>query len=153
MLNSGMPAQASPGANRSPTGQWKLMANSRIKLDPEAVEAIARRVVVLLEQKGMRQREMIGASELAGRLGVDRSWVYSHAIELGAVKLGDGPRARLRFDPEIAERALRKLGDGSAPDPPARSVERADRARWTRRPEVKLLPVERPEGETTPPAA
>ena len=75
------------------------MANSRIKLDPEAVEAIARRVVVLLEQKGMRQREMIGASELAGRLGVDRSWVYSHAIELGAVKLGDGPRARLRFDP------------------------------------------------------
>jgi hypothetical protein len=129
------------------------MTNLRIKLDPEAVEAIARRVVVLLEQKGMRQREMVGASELAGRLGVDRSWVYSHAIELGAVKLGSGPRARLRFDPEIAERALRKLADGSAPDPPARSVERADRARWTRRPEVKLLPVERPEGETTPPAS
>jgi len=28
------------------------MPNSRIKLDPEAVEAIARRVVVLLEEKG-----------------------------------------------------------------------------------------------------
>jgi hypothetical protein len=129
------------------------MADSRITLDPEAAEAIARRVVVLLEEKGLRRRELIGAAELARRLGVDRSWVYSHAIELGAVKLGEGPRARLRFDPEIAARALRKLGDGSAPDPPARSVERADRARWMRKPEVKLLPVERPDGERTPPAA
>ena len=129
------------------------MASARIKLDPEAVEAIAIRVVSLLEKNGLRQRELIGAGELARRLGVDRSWVYSHAIGLGAMKLGDGPRARLRFDPEIAERALRRLSDGSAPDPPARSVERADRSRWMRRPEVKLLPVERPEGETTPPAA
>ena len=107
------------------------MAGARIKLDPEAIEAIARRVVVLLEEKGLRRRELVGAAELARRLGVDRSWVYSHAIELGVVKLGDGPRARLRFDPEIAERVLRKLGDQSAPDPPARSVERADRARWS----------------------
>ena len=129
------------------------MDNSRIKLDPEAVEAIARRVVVLLEEKGLRQRELIGAAELAKRLGVDRSWVYTHAIELGAVKLGNGPRARLRFDPEIAERVLRKLGEAQATDPPARSGERADRSRWMRRPEVKLLPVEGPDGETTPPAA
>ena len=129
------------------------MATSRIKLDPEAVEAIARKVVVLLEAKGLRQRELIGAAELARRLGVDRSWVYTHAIELGAVKLGDGPRARLRFDPEIAERVLRKLGDGPATDPPARSGELADRSRWTRRPEVKLLPVDGSDGESTPPAA
>jgi transcriptional regulator with XRE-family HTH domain len=105
-----------------------------------------------LSQEQLAARASLHRTEI-GRLELDRSWVYSHAIELGAVKLGDGPRARLRFDPEIAERALRKLGDGSAPDPPARSVERADRARWTRRPEVKLLPVERLDGETTPPAA
>ncbi|HUB99070.1 MAG TPA: hypothetical protein VMS11_04525 [Solirubrobacterales bacterium] len=105
------------------------MANARIKLDPEAVEAIARRVVVLLEERGLRQRELIGAAELARRLGVDRSWVYSHAIELGAVKLGDGPRARLRFDLEIAERALRRGDEVPAADPPARSGERADRRR------------------------
>ncbi|HEY2053437.1 MAG TPA: hypothetical protein VGH14_05835 [Solirubrobacterales bacterium] len=129
------------------------MAGTRIKLDPEAIEAIARRVVVLLEEKGLRRRELVGAAELARRLGVDRSWVYSHAIELGVVKLGDSPRARLRFDPEIAERALRKLSDWSATDPPARSVEGADRARWMRKPEVKLLPVERSDGERTPPAA
>ncbi len=129
------------------------MASSRIKLDPEAVEAIARKVVVLLEEKGLRQRELIGAAELARRLGVDRSWVYTHAIELGAVKLGDGPRARLRFDPEIAERVLRKLSEAPAADPPARSGERADRPQWARRPKVKLLPVEGPDGEKKPPAA
>lgn len=129
------------------------MAGAQIRLDPEAVEAIARRVVVLLEEKGLRQRELIGAAELARRLGVDRSWVYSHAIELGAVKLGDGPKARLRFDPEIAERALRKLSEASATDPPARSGERADRSRWMRRPEVRLLPVDGPDGERPPPAA
>lgn len=105
------------------------MANSRIKADPELVEAIARRVVVLLEENGVRQPEKVGAAELARRLGVDRSWVYAHAIELGAVKLGDGPKARLRFDPEIAERALRKVGEVPAADPPARSGERADRPR------------------------
>lgn len=131
------------------------MAAARIKLDPEAVEAIALRVVTLLEKNGLRQRELIGAAELARRLGVDRSWVYSHAIELGAVKLGDGPRARLRFDPEVAERALRKLGDGSAADPPARSGERADRPRAGRGREgsaaIPLLPYER--GEDPSPAA
>ncbi|HVW47931.1 MAG TPA: hypothetical protein VHA76_12805 [Solirubrobacterales bacterium] len=129
------------------------MAGSRIKLDPEAVEAIARRVVVLLEKNGMRRRELIGAAELADRLGVDRSWVYSHAIELGAMKLGDGPRARLRFDPEVAERFLRSAAGAQVTDPPARSVEWADRSRWTRKPEVKLLPIEGPGGEKKPPAA
>ncbi len=139
---------------KSPTC-WPMsgMASSRIKLDPEAVEAIARRVVVLLEKNGLRRRELIGAAELANRLGVDRSWVYSHAIELGAMKLGEGPRARLRFDPEVAERFLRSAAGAQATDPPARSVERADRSRWTRRPEVKLLPVEGPGGERKPPAA
>lgn len=142
-------------ARCKPAAPWPVegMANARIKLDPEVVEAIARRVATLLEEKALRRRELVGAAELARRLGVDRSWVYSHAIELGVMKLGDGPRARLRFDPEIAERALRKLGEASATDPPARSVERADRSRWSRRPEVRLLPVEGPDGEPTPPAA
>jgi hypothetical protein len=37
-------------------------------------------------------------AELAARLGVRRSFVYEHADELGAYRLGSGPRARLRFD-------------------------------------------------------
>lgn len=132
------------------------MANSRIRLDPELVEAIARRVVGLLEERGLQRREMVGAAELARRLGVDRSWVYSHAIELGAVKLGDGPKARLRFDPEISERALRKVGEVPAADPPARSGERADRPRRAggserREPDFPLLPFMEEDGP--PPGA
>ena len=129
------------------------MTEKRIRLDPVAVEAVARKVVELLEQRGVQKRALVDAAELARLFGIERSWVYSHAIELGVVKLGDGPKPRLRFDPEVAARVLRRVGDGSAANPPARSGERADRPRWTRRPGAKLLPVEGPEGEQTPPAA
>jgi hypothetical protein len=105
------------------------MANSRYKLSPELVEAIARRVVEILEERGLQQRVLVDAAELARRLGVERSWIYTHAIELGAVKLGEGPKARLRFDPEIAARVLRKVGEGAG-QPPGR-----------RGSEIPLLPV------------
>lgn len=39
------------------------------------------------------------ARTVAHLLGVDRSWVYEHAKQLGAVRLG-GPHGRLRFDLE-----------------------------------------------------
>jgi hypothetical protein len=43
---------------------------------------------------------LLTADELAIVLGVDRGYVYEHAVELGAWRLGSGPRARLRFDLE-----------------------------------------------------
>jgi hypothetical protein len=46
-------------------------------------------------------------AELAEWLNVKPSWVYEHADELGALRLGTGPRARLRFDPdEVRKRIL-----------------------------------------------
>jgi hypothetical protein len=131
---------------------YKAMESKRIKLDPQAVEAIARRVVEILERKGLQQRELVDAAELARRFGIERSWVYSHAIELGAVKLGDGPKPRLRFDPEVAARVLRTVGEGSAADPPARSGERAGQPQRGRGSEVRLLPI-RGRGENGPPSA
>jgi hypothetical protein len=128
------------------------MASARIKLDPQAVEAIARRVVEILEQRGLQNRELVDATELARRFGIERSWVYSHAIELGAVKLGSGPKPRLRFDPQIAARVLRKAGEETAADPPARSGKRADRPSAGGGSGVRLLPV-RGEGEDEPPPA
>lgn len=126
------------------------MASARIKLDPDVVDAIARRVVELLDQRGLRKRELVDAAQLARRFGIERSWVYSHAIELGAVKLGTGAKPRLRFDPEIAARFLRKVDEGPAA-PPARSGERAGQPRRGGGPEVRLLPVR---GEDDgPPAA
>jgi hypothetical protein len=116
------------------------MASPRIKLDPEAVEAVARKVVELLEARGLQKRRLVDAAELAAMFGIERSWVYSHAIELGAVKLGEGKKPRLRFDPEVAARVLRKVGDGAGADPPARSGERADRRRVADG-RAKLLPI------------
>jgi len=128
------------------------MASARIKLDPQAVEAIARRVVEILERRGLQSRELVDATELARRFGIERSWVYSHAIELGAVRLGSGPKPRLRFDPQIAARMLRKAGEQTTADPPARSGKRADRPSAGGGSGVRLLPIRGP-GENEPPSA
>lgn len=128
------------------------MASARIKLDPPTVEAIARRVVEILERRGLQNRELVDAAELARRFGIERSWVYSHAIELGAVKLGSSPKPRLRFDPQIAARVLRKAWEQTAADPPARSGKRAGRPSAGGGSEARLLPI-RDEGEDGPPPA
>lgn len=117
------------------------MASAGIKLDAATVEKIARRVVELLEQRGLQGRELVDAAELARRLGIERSWVYSHAIELGAVKLGSGPKPRLRFDPQLAAKVLRKVAEDSAADPPTRSGKRAGQPQRGRESEVSLLPI------------
>jgi hypothetical protein len=86
------------------------MANDRgpkLKLTPEVVDAIARRVVELLAHGASVHPELVDAAELARRLGVERSWVYTHAIQLGAIKLGGGRRPRLRFDPQVAVERIR----------------------------------------------
>ena len=53
---------------------------------------------------------LVSAAELAGVLGVSRAWVYEHASELGAIRLGEGSRARLRFEVEAARAALSRYG-------------------------------------------
>jgi hypothetical protein len=125
--------------------------SKRIRLDPETVEKIARRVVELLEARGLQQRELVDAAELAKRFGIERSWVYSHAIELGAVKLGRGAKPRLRFDPEVAARVLQRVGEEPAADPPARSGKRAGQPQGSEG-RVELLPI-RGHQESEPPSA
>jgi hypothetical protein len=72
---------------------------SRPGFDPELVEAIARRVVELMREEETEERpaRLVDAATLARELGVEREWVYAHAEQLGAVRLG-GPNGRLRFD-------------------------------------------------------
>ena len=105
------------------------------QLDQDAVEAIAVRVVELLESRSAGR--FVSAGELARRLGISRSTVYDKADELGAIRLGTGPRARLRFD---LEQAVARLG-AKATGPPAaarRSVQPRQRGRRTR---SGLLPI------------
>lgn len=79
--------------------------SSTVRLDDASIEAVARRVVELLDE-GRRGTGLIDATEVARRYGVSRDWVYDHADELGAIRLGDGPSPRLRFDPARVESAL-----------------------------------------------
>jgi hypothetical protein len=61
---------------------------------------------------------LVDASALAAELGVSRDFVYEHSAELGALRLGSGPRARLRFDAAAARAALFCWGSerSQAPD-------------------------------------
>lgn len=81
------------------------MEASEVKIEAKLVEAIARRVVELLRAEAREQPSLVDAATLARDLGVERDWVYSHANDLGAIRLG-GPRGRLRFDRKIARERL-----------------------------------------------
>lgn len=75
-------------------------------LDRAAILAVAHEVAALLRRSAEPADGMLTAAQLAARFNVDRSWVYAHAEELGVVRLGDGPRPRLRFDPAIVSQRL-----------------------------------------------
>jgi hypothetical protein len=75
-------------------------------LDRAAIVAVAREVAALLRRSAEPGDGMLTAAQVAARFNVDRSWVYAHAEELGVVRLGNGPRPRLRFDPAIVSQRL-----------------------------------------------
>jgi predicted DNA-binding transcriptional regulator AlpA len=78
-----------------------------IRLDPGSVRAVASAVADLLRVQDLpTARTLLTPAEVASRYGVSRTWVYAHAKELGAVRLGTGPKARLRFDADRVEEAL-----------------------------------------------
>lgn len=99
------------------------------------VDAIACRVVELLRHES-RLGHHVGTTAVATMLGVSSEWVREHAAELGAIRVGDGPKGALRFDVERVKRALdqRRLGRASR-----RKQRRPGPAR--RSPGVELLPL------------
>ena len=71
-------------------------------------DMIAVRVVALIEHRAYgAQVELATAAEVAQAFGVSTSWVYANKRRLGAIRLGEGPKARLRFELEQAKRAVR----------------------------------------------
>jgi len=90
---------------------------------------------------------LLTAGQLAQQLGVTRAWVYENAHRLGAIRLGNGPRARLRFDPQTATGALNtKNPTPHTPTdtPLAPQTRRPGRPRRRSEPTVPLLPVHEP---------
>src|SRR4051794_39283177 len=97
------------------------------RLHPEDVELLAERVALRLRQldspPALSER-LVKAREIAVEFGLTPSWVRRNAARLGARRLGDGPRPRLRFDPDEVARTLasRSAGERSeGRDPPVPS--------------------------------
>jgi hypothetical protein len=72
------------------------------------------------------------ARRVAAHYGVTPTFVYHHADELGCLRLGAGPRPRLRFDPRTVRERWSHLGAlppvGRQRPQPRRPRRRADRA-------------------------
>jgi hypothetical protein len=67
-------------------------------VNDSALEDIARRVAELLVDRVREPFRLIDSHTVAGMLGVSEDWVREHAAELGAIRIGDGPKGALRFD-------------------------------------------------------
>jgi hypothetical protein len=89
--------------------------DGELRLAPESIEALALRLAEILatEEAPPPRRQLISAEEVAEWWGVGRRWVYDHADELGARRLGAGRRPRLRFDPDEVAEHLGALPPGS----------------------------------------
>jgi hypothetical protein len=86
----------------------ELLATRRgriVAFDIEEIQPVAERIAELVASTPPTVG-LVDAQDLAQELGVARDWVYANAERLGAVRLGSGPRARLRFDIEQAREAL-----------------------------------------------
>jgi len=98
-------------------------SQATVTLDHEDIEAIAERaahrVVQLLERPGPGAYQLLEPKALAHALNVSLDYVYEHAADLGVMRLGDGPKARLRFDLHTARTAMR-----SRKQPPAAAAAR-----------------------------
>lgn len=101
--------------NQPPTPPRSML----VRLDPSTVERLAIRTAVLVAERisapqsaSQQLPKLLTAAQVSAWWGVHRGWVYEHASELGAIRISQGQRPRLRFDAEQVARCLAR--------PPAR---------------------------------
>lgn len=84
-------------------------------LSDRDIDRIAHRVVDLLgsECPAGGTVQMIDAATAAERLGVSRASVYELADELGARRIGNGPKPRLRFDASAVDAYGRRVEEAT----------------------------------------
>jgi hypothetical protein len=112
------------------------------RLHPADLERLADLVVERLADRlapGPATGELVDAKHLAAMLGTTPAYVYEHSAKLGAIRLGDGPRARLRFDVERAREAMAS-GTPATPEP---LPHRSRRPTSTTAGGARLLPINR----------
>jgi len=117
-LSLGLDGRAGEGEPRAVNGGGALV----VCLAGESIEALAVRLAELVSDRAGTGR-LIDAQEVARRYGVSRAFVYEHADEVGAIRVGAGPRPRLRFD--AATVGERLVGASPASRPPTRARDAA----------------------------
>lgn len=114
------------------------MTTMPFDLSDEQVEQIAELVANRVAERLRGEfigRELIDAAEVARRFSVSLDYVYDHADDLAVVRLGSGPKPRLRFD---SAKVVERLGGSSSEKSqhkvkPVRSVRNKG--------DVSLLPI------------
>ncbi len=91
------------------------LGNGSAWMSPEFIDAVARRMMELgvsvTVAEPASHADLLTVAEVARRLNVSPQWVYAHKQDLGAIRLGDGPKARLRFDaPAVLAELSRRNG-------------------------------------------
>jgi len=94
-----------------------LLLGEEAAVDPEVAELLR---VARESSSGSSDRELLTVAQVAREYGVHPSWVYAHQRELGAIRVGTGPKPRLRFDPAAVARACPALTTTPAPTPSGR---------------------------------
>lgn len=103
-------------------------------------DLVADRVADQLADREQPTPALVDAATLARELAVSRQLIYERADELGAVRIGNGSRPRLRFDVDRARAALQ--GERTPPEPPPPPTPRRRRARRaTGTPVLRSRPV------------
>jgi hypothetical protein len=116
-----------------------------LTMPEEAIDLIAQRVIDALRDDlqavaaelaapAQPSEQHLTVGQVAQRLGVARSTVYSHWRQWGGYKLGPGPKAPIRFD----SRALPIVRQDRHQTPP-QDAQRAPSRRRRRRPRRNLL--------------
>ena len=101
-------------------------------LDLTLVDLIAQRVLQLLGDRDGDEVQLLTVAQVARRFQVHPSWVYANARRLGALRLGTGPKAPLRFDPRRVALAVEDpplSGGRPVEDTPAPEAARPRRGR------------------------
>jgi hypothetical protein len=102
--------------SQKPSAACHPVASQLLRFDPTVVDELADRLSAVLVQRvldAIRAEGLIpraseaeawlSAKDVAKRLRMSREWVYQHAEELGASRIGNGRRPRLRFPPRVVE--------------------------------------------------
>lgn len=112
---------SNPVASRA----FVLDSTSIDEIADRLTDAVVARIIDVIRIEGLIARagggqRWLDAQEVAERLGVSREWVYEHAGELGARRIGSGRRPRLRFPAQSLDRPTKGFGDAAESSEPSR---------------------------------